>query len=84
MPKIVIAQSIALSARERVSAIAMGMTSDESDEGRSSSRGFYSLRNNCLLNGTKNTLAYIKQQRGKLYIVRRCVTMLLFSHKYDE
>lgn len=68
-----------------------GITSDESDSwtntaGKSrrsrSSRGFYSLHNNCLSNGAKNTLAFIRHQRGKLYIVRRCVTMLLW-HKHE-
>lgn len=64
-----------------------GLTSDECDswkstttgKRRSISRGLYSLHSNCLSNGTKNTLAFIRHQRGKLYIVRRCVTMLLWS-----
>lgn len=53
--------------------------------GKSSSTGsFYSLHNNCISNGTKNSLTFIKQQRAKLYIVRRCVTMLLLWHKYGK
>jgi hypothetical protein len=63
-----------------------GGTSDESDSWKSSAgkRGsggeFYSLHhNNCLSNAAKSTLSFIKHQRGKLYIVRRCVTMLLWD-----
>lgn len=53
--------------------------------GKSSSTGsFYSLHNNCISNGTKNSLTFIKQQRAKLYIVRRCITMLLLWHKYGK
>lgn len=63
-----------------------GGSSDESeswksDSGRRESNGgFYSLHhNNCLSNAAKSTLSFIKHQRGKLYIVRRCVIMLLWD-----
>jgi hypothetical protein len=65
-------------------------TSDESDSWkntagkRRSTGGIYSLHTNCISNGTKNTLALIRHQRGKLYIVRQCVTMLLLWHKYSK
>lgn len=57
--------------------------SDDSDSWKNTAKkrrpsgGFYSLHGNCISNGTKNTLAFIRHQRGKLYIVRRCVTMLI-------
>nr|PNR31093.1 hypothetical protein PHYPA_027409 [Physcomitrium patens] len=44
---------------------------------RRSSGSFYSVRSNSITNVTKNTLAFIRHQRGKLYILRRCVIMLI-------
>ncbi|KAG0557449.1 hypothetical protein M758_11G126800 [Ceratodon purpureus] len=64
-----------------------GAGGDESDSWKSGGGkrgsedgGFYSLHhNNCLSNAAKNTISFVKHQRGKLYIVRRCVTMLLWD-----
>lgn len=44
---------------------------------RRSSGSFYSVRRNSITNVTKNTLAFIRHQRWKLYILRRCVIMLI-------
>ncbi|CAM6055914.1 unnamed protein product [Sphagnum tenellum] len=44
----------------------------------------FGLHSSCVSNATKQSLAFVKQQRAKLYIVRRCVTMLLLWHKYGK
>jgi hypothetical protein len=42
------------------------------------------LHSSCISSATKQSLAFAKKQRAKVYIVRRCVTMLVLWHKYGE